>query len=87
MVTVTFKMLFLLFNSSIIIRVHDTRSLEELCLIEAHDAEVLCLEYSRPECGVRLLASASRDRLVHVFDVSQVSKCLYSIFVTLIFYI
>lgn len=53
------------------IRVHDTRSLEELCLIEAHDAEVLCLEYSRPECGVRLLASASRDRLVHVFDVSQ----------------
>ncbi|XP_068622294.1 mitogen-activated protein kinase-binding protein 1 [Battus philenor] len=36
--------------------------------LEAHDAEVLCLEYSaRP----RLLASASRDRLVHVFLVEK----------------
>ncbi|XP_052749074.1 mitogen-activated protein kinase-binding protein 1 isoform X7 [Galleria mellonella] len=36
--------------------------------LEAHDAEVLCLEYSaRP----RLLASASRDRLIHVFRVDQ----------------
>ncbi|KMQ93819.1 mitogen-activated protein kinase-binding protein 1 [Lasius niger] len=29
------------------IRIHDVSSLEELCLIEAHDAEVLCLEYSK----------------------------------------
>ncbi|CAH0699577.1 unnamed protein product [Spodoptera exigua] len=36
--------------------------------LEAHDAEVLCLEYSaRP----RLLASASRDRLIHVFQVDR----------------
>ncbi|CAG4949343.1 unnamed protein product [Parnassius apollo] len=36
--------------------------------LEAHDAEVLCLEYAaRP----RLLASASRDRLVHVFLVDR----------------
>ncbi|XP_045508507.1 mitogen-activated protein kinase-binding protein 1 isoform X2 [Colias croceus] len=36
--------------------------------LEAHDAEVLCLEYSeRP----RLLASASRDRLIHVFLVDK----------------
>ncbi|XP_013176440.1 PREDICTED: mitogen-activated protein kinase-binding protein 1-like isoform X2 [Papilio xuthus] len=36
--------------------------------LEAHDAEVLCLEYSAKP---RLLASASRDRLVHVFLVDR----------------
>ena len=53
-------------------RVHEMLSLEEVCKIEAHDAEVLCLEYSRPDTGHSLLASASRDRLIHVFDVHQV---------------
>ncbi|XP_045770554.1 mitogen-activated protein kinase-binding protein 1 isoform X6 [Maniola jurtina] len=36
--------------------------------LEAHDAEVLCLEYA---ASPRLLASASRDRLVHVFLVER----------------
>ncbi|XP_045458024.1 mitogen-activated protein kinase-binding protein 1 [Melitaea cinxia] len=36
--------------------------------LEAHDAEVLCLEYAP---APRLLASASRDRLVHVFLVDR----------------
>ncbi|KOB77285.1 Mitogen-activated protein kinase-binding protein 1, partial [Operophtera brumata] len=36
--------------------------------LEAHDAEVLCLEYSQKP---RLLASASRDRLIHVFVVDR----------------
>jgi WD40 repeat protein len=54
-------------------RVHDVATLEELCLIEAHDAEVLCLEYSQANLrNHKLLASASRDRLVHVFDVNKV---------------
>ncbi|XP_023288877.1 mitogen-activated protein kinase-binding protein 1 isoform X2 [Orussus abietinus] len=57
------------------IRIHDVSSLEELCLVEAHDAEVLCLEYSRfsrfSTDSPRLLASASRDRLIHVFSVDQ----------------
>ncbi|XP_043495006.1 mitogen-activated protein kinase-binding protein 1 isoform X7 [Polistes fuscatus] len=57
------------------IRIHDVSTLEELCLIEAHDAEVLCLEYSRfSRYSIetpRLLASASRDRLIHVFSVDQ----------------
>ncbi|XP_037300474.1 mitogen-activated protein kinase-binding protein 1 isoform X3 [Manduca sexta] len=38
--------------------------------LEAHDAEVLALEYSPPS-GPRLLASASRDRLIHVFNVDN----------------
>ncbi|XP_069943226.1 uncharacterized protein Wdr62 isoform X3 [Cherax quadricarinatus] len=53
------------------IRVHELQFLDELCKIEAHDAEVLSLEYSRPDTGHRFLASASRDRLIHVFAVDQ----------------
>nr|CAD7263108.1 unnamed protein product [Timema shepardi] len=53
------------------IRIHHLITLQELCRIEAHDAEVLCLEYSRPESGHRLLASASRDRLIHIFNVDE----------------
>lgn len=45
--------------------------MDEICLIEAHDAEVLCLEYNRYSHGKKFLASASRDRLVHVFDVEE----------------
>ena len=30
------------------VRVHDIQFMDELCKIEAHDAEVLCLEYSTP---------------------------------------
>ncbi|XP_067138205.1 mitogen-activated protein kinase-binding protein 1-like isoform X2 [Centruroides vittatus] len=53
------------------IRIYDLQQMEELCKIEAHDAEVLCLEYSKPFGNCRYLASASRDRLIHVFDVNQ----------------
>ncbi|XP_075219511.1 WD repeat domain 62 isoform X2 [Lycorma delicatula] len=60
------------------IRIHDLATLEQLCLIEAHDAEVLCLEYSQSrglqepvQDSHNFLASASRDRLIHVFDVDQ----------------
>uniref|UniRef100_G1PK87 WD repeat-containing protein 62 n=1 Tax=Myotis lucifugus TaxID=59463 RepID=G1PK87_MYOLU len=45
--------------------------MDELVKMEAHDAEVLCLEYSKPETGLTLLASASRDRLIHVLNVEK----------------
>ena len=54
--------------------------MDELCKIEAHDAEVLCLEYSLPAEGAArkgtpsaasYLASASRDRLIHVFNAAK----------------
>lgn len=32
-------------------RIHDLSSLEEVMKVEAHDAEILCLEYSKPETG------------------------------------
>lgn len=54
------------------VRINELRSLQETCRIEAHDAEVLCLEYTRQDSGHKLLASASRDRLIHVFSVEEV---------------
>ncbi|KAF7987924.1 hypothetical protein HCN44_003787 [Aphidius gifuensis] len=57
------------------IRIHDINTLDEQCLIEAHDAEVLSLEYSKYTKltidSPKLLASASRDRLIHVFNVDE----------------
>ncbi|XP_024146352.1 mitogen-activated protein kinase-binding protein 1 isoform X1 [Oryzias melastigma] len=53
------------------LRIHDLSSLEEVMKVEAHDAEILCLEYSKPETGLQLLASASRDRLIHILDASS----------------
>ncbi|GIY61419.1 WD repeat-containing protein 62 [Caerostris darwini] len=54
------------------VRVYDLTYLELLCKIEAHDAEVLCLEYSNSESDpTQLLSSASRDRLVHIFDAQK----------------
>lgn len=63
------------------INVKDLASQKDLCKIEAHDSEVLCLEYSQPTLSNDnyFLSSASRDRLIHVFDVKQ----QYSFFTTL----
>nr|XP_055166602.1 WD repeat-containing protein 62 isoform X2 [Nyctereutes procyonoides] len=53
------------------LRIHELHFMDELFKVEAHDAEVLCLEYSKPETGLTLLASASRDRLIHVLNVEK----------------
>ncbi|XP_068564393.1 mitogen-activated protein kinase-binding protein 1-like [Cebidichthys violaceus] len=53
------------------LRVHDLSSMEEILKVESHDAEILCLEYSKPETGLKLLATASRDRLIHVLDAED----------------
>ncbi|OCT68558.1 hypothetical protein XELAEV_18039859mg [Xenopus laevis] len=53
------------------LRVHELQSMTELLKVEAHDSEILCLEYSKPDTGLNLLASASRDRLIHVLDASK----------------
>uniref|UniRef100_A0A8B9KWB3 Mitogen-activated protein kinase binding protein 1 n=1 Tax=Astyanax mexicanus TaxID=7994 RepID=A0A8B9KWB3_ASTMX len=45
--------------------------MEEILNVQAHDSEILCLEYSKPETGLRLLATASRDRLIHVLDAER----------------
>ncbi|XP_054743438.1 uncharacterized protein LOC129248047 isoform X4 [Anastrepha obliqua] len=53
------------------IRIYNLANTKIIMTIEAHESEVLCLEYSNEKIERKLLASASRDRLIHVFDVSQ----------------
>uniref|UniRef100_A0A673M574 Mitogen-activated protein kinase binding protein 1 n=1 Tax=Sinocyclocheilus rhinocerous TaxID=307959 RepID=A0A673M574_9TELE len=53
------------------LRIHDLESMEEILDVQAHDSEILCLEYSKPETGLKLLATASRDRLIHVLDADR----------------
>ncbi|XP_053672598.1 uncharacterized protein LOC128722930 [Anopheles nili] len=50
------------------IRIYNLSNLKLITTIEAHDSEVLCLEYTNERIDRRLLASASRDRLIHIFD-------------------
>ncbi|KAL2095980.1 hypothetical protein ACEWY4_008128 [Coilia grayii] len=53
------------------LRIFELQFLDEIAKIVAHDSEVLCLEFSPNETGLRLLASASRDRLIHIFNVAN----------------
>nr|XP_006013149.1 PREDICTED: mitogen-activated protein kinase-binding protein 1-like isoform X1 [Latimeria chalumnae] len=54
------------------LRIHDLHVLHEILKVEAHDAEVLCLEYFKLDpAGLTLLASASRDRLIHILNVDN----------------
>ncbi|KAI8124958.1 WD repeat-containing protein 62 [Lucilia cuprina] len=47
------------------IRIYNLNNLKLITTIEAHESEVLCLEYSNEKIERKLLASASRDRLIH----------------------
>ncbi|XP_076442511.1 uncharacterized protein LOC143281273 isoform X2 [Babylonia areolata] len=53
------------------IRIYDLQQMSEIKSIEAHESDVVCLEYSFSKIGPPILASGSRDRLIHVFDVEQ----------------
>ncbi|CAM4685792.1 unnamed protein product [Leuciscus chuanchicus] len=53
------------------LRIHDLTCMKEILKAEAHDSEILSLEYSHPHTGMNLLATASRDRLIHVLDVEE----------------
>lgn len=75
----------LLSNRHCVYRINNLHSLEELVKIEAHDGEVLCVEYSpSEEPHKRFLTSASRDRLIHVFSVDEV-HCTFHIVFTVYF--
>jgi hypothetical protein len=51
------------------LRVYDSVTLKLLVQQEAHDCEVLCLDYSPVmQGGSCLAASGSRDTLIHVYD-------------------
>ncbi|XP_023286150.1 mitogen-activated protein kinase-binding protein 1 [Seriola lalandi dorsalis] len=54
-----------------VLRIHDLDSMEEILNVQAHDSEILCLEFSKADTGLQLLATASRDRLIHVLDAGR----------------
>ncbi|XP_039993387.1 mitogen-activated protein kinase-binding protein 1 [Xiphias gladius] len=54
-----------------VLRIHDLDSMEEILNVQAHDSEILCLEFSKPDTGLQLLATASRDRLIHILDAGR----------------
>ncbi|XP_077394501.1 mitogen-activated protein kinase-binding protein 1 isoform X2 [Festucalex cinctus] len=62
-----------------VLRVHDVRTMEEIVNVQAHDGEILSLDFSQSDAGVRFLATASRDRLIHVLDAA----CEYRLVQTL----
>lgn len=65
------------------IRIYDLQTFDSICLIEAHDGEILYLQYSQPlvsslsssssssSSSKVFLVSSSRDRLVHIFDATD----------------
>ncbi|CAB5191887.1 uncharacterized protein OCT59_005327 [Rhizophagus irregularis] len=55
------------------LRVHDLDTFKEITYQEAHDAEILTIEFtngSLPDSPY-LIATASRDRILHVFDIKN----------------
>ncbi|KND04338.1 uncharacterized protein SPPG_00069 [Spizellomyces punctatus DAOM BR117] len=51
------------------VRVHELVTFQQLKFLEAHEAEVLSIDFSDdPHADSFLMATASRDRLIHVFD-------------------
>ncbi|KAF8568262.1 hypothetical protein P879_04027 [Paragonimus westermani] len=55
------------------LRVYALASLEQVFQITAHDSEILSLSFFRSDSvpELMLLCSASRDRLIHIFDPNQ----------------
>lgn len=61
------------------LRVHDIDTLQEVVNLQAHENDILCLDYtgkepaeSRSEKPSKLyLATGSRDRLIHIFDADH----------------
>ncbi|KAI1295755.1 mitogen-activated protein kinase binding protein 1 [Mortierella claussenii] len=55
------------------LRVHDLSTLQQVTYQEAHDTEILAIDFTDP--GLKdspfLVATAGRDRLLHVFDVQN----------------
>ncbi|XP_036392882.1 WD repeat-containing protein 62 [Megalops cyprinoides] len=62
------------------LRIFSLQFLDEILKIEAHDSEVLCLEFSPTETGLHLLASASRDRLIHIFNIEKEYELVQTVY-------
>ncbi|KAL0076140.1 hypothetical protein F4703DRAFT_1762129 [Phycomyces blakesleeanus] len=55
------------------LRVHNMQTWEQIAFQEAHDSEILSIDFSNPlkDDMPCLVATGSRDRLLHIFDVKR----------------
>ncbi|CAF2141219.1 unnamed protein product [Rotaria magnacalcarata] len=54
------------------IRIIDMQTFKQIALVEAHDSEVLSVDFGQSsDMNATFLASSSRDRFVHIFDASK----------------
>ncbi|CAI2177185.1 1880_t:CDS:10 [Funneliformis geosporum] len=63
------------------LRVHDLDTFKEMTYQEAHDAEILAIEFTdgRIHDAPYLIATASRDRILHVFDINSNFKLIQTL--------
>ncbi|CAG8605380.1 14338_t:CDS:10 [Funneliformis mosseae] len=63
------------------LRVHDLDTFKEMTYQEAHDAEILAIEFTDGSIHDTpyLIATASRDRILHVFDVNSNFKLIQTL--------
>eukprot|EP01127_Copromyxa_protea_P019798 TRINITY_DN6500_c0_g1_i1.p1 TRINITY_DN6500_c0_g1~~TRINITY_DN6500_c0_g1_i1.p1 ORF type:complete len:1131 (-),score=199.26 TRINITY_DN6500_c0_g1_i1:187-3579(-) len=66
------------------LHIYDTRDFKQLASFPAHEGEVMTLDYSSPANGCHsLLATGSRDRLIHIFERDDGERNSYSLVNTL----
>ncbi|KAI8853233.1 WD40-repeat-containing domain protein [Chytridium lagenaria] len=53
------------------VRVYELETFSMLKYMEAHDAEVLTMDFSSDVDGLRFLSTGGRDRLIHIFDIKR----------------
>ncbi|CAF4101830.1 unnamed protein product [Rotaria magnacalcarata] len=54
------------------VRIFDMKTFKKIQLIQAHENEVLCVDYGQStDMNVTFLASSSRDHFIHIFDASR----------------
>lgn len=52
-------------------RIHDLESMEEILNVQAHDSEILCLEFSKPDTGESQKSHTAMKSFQHLVTYSQ----------------
>ncbi|XP_045910840.1 mitogen-activated protein kinase-binding protein 1-like [Micropterus dolomieu] len=55
-----------------VLRIHDLDSMEEIMNVQAHDSEILCLEFSKPDTGEKI------QNIKHCIEILFITKYVIS---------
>ncbi|ORY08103.1 WD40 repeat-like protein [Basidiobolus meristosporus CBS 931.73] len=62
------------------LRLHDLSTMEQIGFQEAHNGDILSIDFSKPyDQDSFLVATAGRDRLIHVFDINESLKLIQTL--------